>query len=214
MHEIDLLIFDFDGTLVSSGEDIASSVNHMLRKLGLPEHTEQEIISFVGDGTDKLIERAIGKASAGLHSTAVQIFSNHYKEHLMDGTKLYPGARDVLTYFSAKKKLIVTNKLYQFTIQIAQSLDILNYFNAVIARDNYPFCKPDYRLLISLVEEYGVTPDRTAVVGDGINDILLAKQAGAWSCAVLNGLTPRETLLKYKPDFACENLSEIKSIFD
>lgn len=213
MPFIDLMIFDFDGTLVSSGEDIAASVNEMLRIIGLPQRPEEEVIGFVGDGTAKLIERALGPAQQDRYDEALSIFRTHYNEHMLDRTRLYPGITGVLTFFSGKKKLIVTNKLHQFTISMAESLGIKDCFQGIVARDSHPFSKPDHRLLESLMDEYAAQPDRTAVIGDGINDIIMAKGAGAWSCAYLNGLTQRETLLKYQPDFTYEDPSELKLIF-
>lgn len=213
MFRIDLLIFDFDGTLVSSGEDIAASVNEMLRVVGLPQRDEREIIGFVGDGTAKLIERSLGPDHLDRYEEALNLFRTHYSRHMMDRTRLYPGILDVLEFFSGKKKLIVTNKLHQFTFEIAESLGIGDYFQAIVARDSHRFSKPDPRLLESLMGEFGARPDRTAVIGDGINDIIMAKGAGAWSCAHLNGLTPREALLKHQPDFTYEDPSELKSLF-
>lgn len=213
MPFIDLLIFDFDGTLVSSGEDIAVSINEMLRVIGLPQLHEREIIGFVGDGTAKLIERSLGPDHLNRYEEALNLFRAHYSEHMMDRTRLYPGILDVLAFFSGKKKLIVTNKLHQFTVDMAESLGIKDCFQGIVARDSHQFSKPDRRLLESLMGEYAARPDRTAVIGDGINDIIMAKGADAWSCAYMNGLTPREALLKHRPDFTYEDPSELKKIF-
>ncbi len=213
MPVIDLMIFDFDGTLVSSGEDIAGSVNYMLRQIDLPEKTEEEIISFVGDGTVRLIERALGPEGRDRYDEAMQIFTDHYEDHMLDRTCLYPGIRDVLEYFSGKKKLIVTNKRYRFTSKMAKDLGITRYFDDIIARDNYPYVKPDQRLLESLMHKFALGSNRTAVIGDGINDLLLAKSVGAWSCAFLKGLTPREVLLAHDPNFSYEQIDELKRIF-
>ncbi len=208
-----MMIFDFDGTLVSSGEDIAQSVNYMLRKLHLPEREEKEIIGFVGDGTPKLIQRSLGPSAQEKYDEAFRIFLAHYEEHMLDRTRLYEGVEEVLKHFSQKKKVIVTNKRYQFTAQMVKSLGIEKYFEEIIARDNYHFKKPDRRLILSILEKYGIEPEKTAVIGDGINDVILAKSAGAWSCAFLNGLTTRGDLLGLDPDFTCESILELKNIF-
>ena len=214
MPVIELMIFDFDGTLVSSGEDIAASVNYMLRKIQLPERSEEEIISFVGDGTVQLIRRSLGpERCEKYYDEALEIFMNRYEDHLLDRTRLYPGIGEVLEHFSRKTKLIVTNKRHHFTIKIAEALNIARYFDDVIARDNYPYVKPDGRLLEMILRQYRLNAVQTAVIGDGINDVLMAKSAGAWSCAFLNGLTPKDVLLGHEPNFTYSRADELKQIF-
>ncbi|MCX5857020.1 MAG: HAD hydrolase-like protein, partial [Deltaproteobacteria bacterium] len=91
MKPIDLMIFDLDGTLVASGKDIAASVNFALGALGLPTFEESVILEFIGDGVKKLIERSLGRASHDRFEEALNLFSRHYDEHMLDTTVLYPG---------------------------------------------------------------------------------------------------------------------------
>lgn len=218
MVRADLLIFDFDGTLVDSGEDLVISVNHTLRGLGLPERTPGEIISFVGDGVDKLIERALGIDGNGASrhrekfDEALSAFSEHYAGQMLENTRLYPDVKGVLDHFREKRKLIITNKRYRFTIAIADALGITPYFAEIIGRDSYPYAKPDPRVLSDAMGRYNTDGGRTVMIGDGVNDIKMAKQAGALACACLNGLGKREELLGLKPDLVCENLREIKNL--
>ena len=214
MVHVELMIFDFDGTLVSSGEDIVNSVNFMLGQLNLPERNNNEILGFIGDGVDVLIEKSLGSAGLGKFDEAMRLFSRHYESHLMDATELYPGVHKTLLHFREKKKLIVTNKRYRFTVKIAEELGILSFFDDVIGRDNHDFVKPDSRLLVSIMEKFHVPAKETVVIGDGINDLILAKGAGALSCAYLNGLTPREILINHQPDFTYETIQELVNIFD
>jgi phosphoglycolate phosphatase len=208
----DLLIFDFDGTLVTSGEDLVISVNHTRGKLGLPALPAEAIISFVGDGVHKLIERAIGPGAMDRFDEAMQIFTGHYTGQMLKHTRLFPGVIEVLEYFGAKRKLIVTNKRYRFTRAIAEALGIDRYFEEIIGSDNTAYSKPDPRLLEDIMTRYGVKGENTVVVGDGINDIKMAKQAGALVCAFLNGLGSRDELLSLSPDLTCENLLELKNL--
>ncbi|MEN6467325.1 MAG: HAD-IA family hydrolase [Syntrophaceae bacterium] len=212
MIRADLLVFDFDGTLVNSGEDLVISVNHTLRQLDLPACTPGEIISFVGDGVDKLIERSIGTSHMERFDEALQIFTGHYAGQMLEHTRLYPGVKDVLEHFRDKRKLIITNKRYRFTKAIADALGIAPYFVEIIGRDNYPYAKPDPRVLRDAMERYNTDGGRTVVIGDGVNDINMAKQAGALVCACLNGLGRRQELLDLEPDLVCENLREITKL--
>jgi len=213
MRKIGLMVFDFDGTLVYSGDDLAASVNHTLRKLGIPVLDKKKIIGFIGDGVVKLIERSLGDEHRGRFDEAMELFRAHYAQHLLDTTALCPGVLDVLEHFRGTKKVIITNKLYGYTLRIAEALGIDGYFEEVIGMDSLSLRKPDRELLIPLLERYGVGKADTVVIGDGINDILLAKNTGTVSCALLNGLGDRDRLLSLRPDYCCEDIAEMKELF-
>jgi len=213
MKAVELMIFDFDGTLVNSGDDLVTSVNYTLNRLSLPVLPEKKIISFIGDGVQKLMERSLGNFFPEHFDEAMKIFDCYYKEHLLDKTVLIPGAEAVLHHFQNKRKIILTNKLHVYTVQITDALHLTDFFDEIIGADSRPYRKPDRRLIQSLLDQHGVSREKTVVVGDGINDVLLAKNAGVISCAFLNGLGSREELLSLQPDFVCENLSEMMQFF-
>ncbi|NPU84572.1 MAG: HAD-IA family hydrolase [Syntrophaceae bacterium] len=212
MMEADLLIFDLDGTLVSSGGDIAASVNATLRRLGLPERPAGEILRFVGDGVRLLIERSLGGLDGGRFDEALEIFGAHYREHMLDTTRPYPGIEEALRHFAGKRKVILTNKRHAFARPIADALGLAEHFDEVIGADSTPYTKPDLRLLDLVTRRFGVLPGRTAVIGDGVNDVLLARNGGALSCAYLNGLTPRDSLLALNPDCTYEDPAELVTL--
>ena len=206
-------VFDLDGTLVNTGDDLASSVNHTLGVLDIPLLGKEIILTFVGDGIGKLIERSLGNENQHRFDEALGIFKEYYSEHILDKTELYPGVRDVLDYFKDIKKCIVTNKLYSLALSISRGLEIDRYFDDIIGMDSTPYIKPDPCLVRSLLDRYGIERENTVVVGDGRNDMMLAKRSGVTSCAFLNGLSKRETLLSYEPDYTCESIVELKEIF-
>jgi len=213
MKKIDLMIFDLDGTLVSSGTDLAVAVNYTLKELGLPPRPEKEIIGFVGDGIRKLIQRSLGDLREGLVDNALKIFTDYYSDHLLDNTNLYPDVLDVLTNFADKTKIILTNKRYEFTLKIVRGLNLENHFNEIIGADTLPYQKPDARLIDYLLHKYEVKKDKTVMIGDGINDIYVAKNAGIISAAYLNGLGSKDDLLAAKADYYCESLLELNLLF-
>ena len=213
MKKIDLMIFDFDGTLVSTGTDLANAVNFTLKSIGLDKRTEKEIINFVGDGVKKLIQRALGQSNLHRFEEAMTIFSEYYGEHLLDNTFLYPSIEKVLKNFSEKPKVILTNKRTSFTISIARGLKIDQYFAEIIGEGSTAYIKPDRQLVDGLISKYCAARDKTVIIGDGLNDTILARNSGILSCSLLNGLGKREKLLAEKADYYCEDILEINSLF-
>lgn len=214
MKKIDLMIFDFDGTLVATGDDLVNSINHTLKTLHLQEKSKKEIISYVGDGVRVLMERCLGRENLHFHEEAMKIFSDYYGKHLLDHTVLYPHVEDVLKNFADKKKIILTNKRYEFTMMIAGGLKIDKYFTEILGIDSTPYSKPDPRVIGHILEKHQSAPENTLMVGDGINDILVAQKSGILSLGLLNGLGNRDDLLKLKADYYCEDILEMNSLFN
>lgn len=203
------MVFDLDGTLVRSGEDLTVAVNHTLQTLRFSALDANTIKGFVGDGLDTLVKRALGPGDGEYHEQAMAIFYAYYSEHLLDHTALYPDVPTVLDHFADKMKVVVTNKKQRYAMQILKALGIDSYFLEIIGEGGTPYCKPDPRLLHLVMEKWGATPGRTAVIGDGPNDLLLARRAGALCCAFLDGMTERGKLLSLAPDMTCETLSDL-----
>jgi phosphoglycolate phosphatase len=213
MKKVDFIVFDFDGTLVNTGDDITAAVNHTLGALNIPILKKETVIRFVGDGVRKLVKRSLGNENHGKLIEALEILRAYYAEHLLDTTDLYPGVRDVLEYYKDNKKAVVTNKPYSFTLDIARGLKIENYFDDIIGIDSFTYGKPDPRIVDMLLDRYHIGKEKAVVVGDGVNDIMLAKNSGVKSCALLNGYSQREDLLRLEPDYTCESIAELKKIF-
>ena len=213
MKNIDLMIFDFDGTLVNSGGDIASAVNYTLKYFNIPTMENSQIILYIGDGVQKLIEKSIGAHRQHLFGDALKIFSEYYAEHMLDTTALCDSVIEVLELYKNKKKIIITNKRKHYTVAMADGLGISKYFDEIIGADSTPYKKPNPLLLTPILAKFNIRYGNTVVIGDGINDIMLAINTGVLSCALLNGLTQRQELLALHPDFACEGLSELINIF-
>jgi phosphoglycolate phosphatase len=196
--------------LVRSGDDLTAGVNHALKTLGIPALPLETILGFVGDGIPVLMKRALGPYAIEYYGRSMDLFTDYYREHLLDHTTLYPDVPEVLDHFDRKKKIIVTNKTQEFALKITQALGIAAHFREIIGEGSIPFTKPDPRLLQLAMLKWRVTRERTVVIGDGINDVLLARNAGTLSCAFLNGITARDKLLALAPDLICEALSDLK----
>lgn len=212
MIAVKLMVFDLDGTLADTGEDLAGSVNRTLEAMGIGKRPEREILGFVGDGVQRLMKRSLGKGHEHRFEEALARFRDIYAEHLLDHTALYPGVQEVLRHFSDKEKILITNKSRDFTLTLCGALGIASFFRELIAGDSHEFMKPDPRLLLPLLDRYRASRAETLVVGDGKNDILLARNAGVRSCAFLNGIGKREELLELRPDYVIERMSDLEQI--
>jgi phosphoglycolate phosphatase len=213
MKTMDLLIFDLDGTLAATGEDLICSVNYTMEAMGLATLAPERIIGFVGDGSRELMLRSLGSEHRNRIEEAMAIFSAYHDLHLLDHTELYPDVVACLDYYKQKHKVVLTNKNQRYSEKILRDLGIMDYFDQIIGGDAWPYMKPDARLVYLLLETFQVAPERTVMIGDGRNDILLARNAGIMSCACLDGLTQRAILLAMEPDFTCESLAALPSLF-
>jgi phosphoglycolate phosphatase len=119
----------------------------------------------------------------------------------------------VLKKFKEKKKIILTNKTYNFTRMIAAGLKIDQCFTEILGIDSTPYSKPDPRVIDYVLKKHQSAPDNTLMVGDGINDIMVARKSGILSLALLNGLGKRDDLLEQKADYYCEDILEMNSLF-
>ena len=213
MHPVDLLIFDLDGTLVDSKDDIASSVNLTLAELGLPTKEPKVIAGFIGEGVRRLLQQAVGEGQQEPFKKAMRIFRRHYLAHLLDTTRFYPGIEEVLDYFKDKKKAVVTNKPIEYTEKIIDGLKARERFDLILGGDSLNNLKPHPEMLHKVLEEMEVRRDQSVMIGDGINDILAAHAAGIKICAVGYGLGDPVHLKKGEPDFFCERIEELKDLF-
>jgi len=220
------VIFDLDGTVVDSGTDIAAAANHVRREFDLAPVSPAVAIGYVGDGVAKLLRRILGHdaatgrtGAAGRPVTDAQlaaanrVFFEHYEQHCLDHTRLYPGIRDLLHSLRSRHVLLATNKPRAFTERILAGLDVAASFERIVAGDDTPAKKPDPAHLAACLEGIDVAPGDVVVVGDSPNDVLAARALGAVSVAVAYGLTPRERLAASGPDHLVDSVAALAALF-
>lgn len=206
-----LLIFDLDGTLIDSSEDIVISTNAMLRHMGRPEIDQKTVNSYVGDGVGMLVQRALAvDPSTSEFERAQDYFVNYYRRHSLEHTRLYPDIQDALRELqsSGYKLAVLTNKPARISNDILGALQVTDYFFRVIGGDTLSVKKPDPRGIELLVQESALTPDRALMIGDSDVDVQTARNAGIKACGVLWGLKP-ESLEVVKPDFTAADAGEL-----
>ena len=186
------VLFDLDGTLIDSVQDLALAVNHALAGLGLPERPIAEISGFVGEGARRLLERSVG-ARAELVEPALTLWWEHYQEHLLDHTALYPGIAGLLE--AARVPLAVhTNKPGALARRILDGLGVLDHFVAVMGGDEAPR-KPDPAGTRILLGRMGISGAEALYVGDSVIDLELARAVPLLVASVTWGLVPEERLV-------------------
>jgi phosphoglycolate phosphatase len=174
------VIFDLDGTLIDSREDLATGVNLMRGDFGLAPLPLSTVVGYVGDGVHKLCERALKDTGIVLED-ALPHMRRHYCEHLLDRTVLYPGAAEGLeTLRQAGFELaVVTNKPEGPSNTILNGLGVADRFRFIIGGGSKFQLKPDPQALLHIMNETGVAPDRTWMVGDHYTDLESGRRAGA-----------------------------------
>jgi len=210
-----LLIFDLDGTLIDSAPDLAESVNYTLRTLGKKEVSLENVRSFLGNGAEKLITRALSGGSDIWESEEVQkalrIFKNHYKNNVCNKTFLYEGVKETLEKLPYKKA-IVTNKPYEFVEPILENLDIKKHFELWLGGESLKEKKPSPKPLLYVCERLGFSPQNAVMIGDSKNDILAGKNAGIKTVAVTYGYNYGEDVRKYEPDVVINKFEELLEV--
>jgi len=201
----EVLLFDFDGTLIDSKVDIATAVNLTLGDLGLPLRSVEEIFSFVGDGVKRLLRLSVGEDNPDKYDQALSVFRHHYLEHCVETTKWYPGIWDVLHHYKDRRKVIVTNKSLEYTLAIVDGLQARDLFQHVEAPRDTTELKPEPVMLERALEVLGADPADTVMIGDSTNDVRAAQAAGIRACAVGYGYGNRERVAALHPDFYCES---------
>jgi phosphoglycolate phosphatase len=183
-----LVVFDLDGTLVDSAEDIARSVNELLSDLGRPTLPHERIVSYVGNGVHRLLERSMGGAAPEEIGAAVAPYLSIYRRRLLDHTRPYPGVIEALEALRGGPTLaVLTNKPVSESIAILEGLGLRRYFRAVYGGDSFARKKPDPIGILHLLEETGSTREETLLVGDSAVDAETARRASVRSCLVTYG---------------------------
>jgi len=184
-----LVVFDLDGTLVDSREDLAASTNDVLVSLGADPLPMNAIVRMVGDGARTLVQRALAQAHCEADvDAALASFHQHYAARLLDTTRPYPGIETILAVISASARLaVLTNKPLVPTQRLLDHFGWTSRFGRVIGGDG-PFArKPDPAGLLDLMAWADAGPEETLMVGDSMVDVDVAHRAGATMCVASYG---------------------------
>lgn len=196
---IKAVLFDLDGTLLNTLDDLGDSTNYALGLYGLPSHSIEEYKYFVGNGMRKLIERAVPQGSSPQTVDKVfDAFMEYYGKHYADKTAPYDGAVKMLNDVKSKGKIIavITNKADSSAQQVVADYFGKDLFNLVFGqREGIP-TKPDPTLTLMAMKELGVTPQECIFVGDSGMDVATGVNSGAYPVGVLWGFRKADELME------------------
>lgn len=195
------LVFDLDGTLVDTKDDLAEAVNVALAAVGLPRQDPRILWGYVGQGARKLIERALGPAQTDRADDAMAVFMPWYREHLLDHAAVYDGLRPVVDVLVAEgaRCSILTNKPEDMSHAIVDGLALRTCFPRLIGGDSLPVKKPDPAGLLALVSATDVPEAATLMIGDSAVDVATGRNAGVATCGVLWGFNG-SAVVESRPD--------------
>lgn len=205
------VIFDLDGTLLNTLEDLAEAGNYALEKQGLPVHEIEKYKYFIGNGIPKLIERIMpqGSSQAQLEQTH-RLFSEYYEAHKCDKTAPYEGITELIDNIRAKgiKTAVATNKAHKFAVEMVKNY-FGDSFDMIIGQSDGRPKKPDPACVLEIQHSWSFAKNEILYVGDSGVDMLTAKNGGFDSCGVLWGYREREELLSEGAVYLADNAEEL-----
>ena len=208
------VVFDMDGTILDTLEDLRSSVNHALRLHGLPERSSREVRSFLGSGMIKLVHRAVPEGTdAETEAAVLEAHKAYYPKHCAEQTRPYPGICELLKCLrdAGIKTAVVSNKSDENVKALVREYFDGLFTVAVGAREGVPR-KPSPELMQIALKELGVTKEEALYVGDSDVDVDTAKQAGLRMITVLWGFRDKEELIEAGAETFAEDSRELKEL--
>ncbi len=220
MFKPKMVLIDVDGTLVDSVPDLAYCVDEMMKQLAMPVRGEAAVRQWVGNGVQRLVERALtndldGMPETALFERAMPIFMDLYAENTSKRSCLYPGVQEGLDYLQNCKGLkvgCVTNKAAQFTHPLLKDLGIFDRFEIVISGDTLSEKKPHPLPLLHAAETLGVKPEDSLMLGDSKSDVKAARAAGFQIICMTYGYNHGEDIRNYAPDAVIDSMAELSNL--
>jgi len=215
-----LVLFDLDGTLVDSVPDLHACINEMLTAMGRDLYAEELVRSWVGNGVDRLVKRALtndmtAEPEDALFVRAIGLFSDTYAINCSRYSHVFPGVMEGLAYLRTQKVHIacVTNKAERFTLPLLKSLGLSEWMEVTVSGDTLEKCKPDPMPLLHVAKELGVEPADSVMVGDSRHDMKAARAAGFRAVAVPYGYNHGDDISAANPDMIIESIADIHKLF-
>jgi phosphoglycolate phosphatase len=202
-----LIIFDLDGTLVDTVQDITNALNYALMSHGIKNLNVKETMKLVGEGVTRLVEKVLPEGKEYLKDDVMKKFLKYYSENLIENSKEFPHVRETLENLNHFKKAVISNKRETLSKRLLKERDLKKYFDLIVGSDTAGERKPSPIPVLYAISKLSVRPEESIVVGDSYYDIEAGKMAGTKTVAVTYGYQPKE-LLK-EANYVIDDLREL-----
>ena len=208
------VIFDLDGTLLNTLGDLTGAVNHALSAHGFPTHTEAEVRTYIGDGVKQLIARScpVGTDQA-TRQAVLEAYLPHYAAHNMDLTAPYPGVLELMADLKdAGYHLGVVSNKHAPGVKALTARYFEGLLDIAVGGDGTRPLKPAPDNLLFAIEQMGVSAEEVWYVGDSVQDVQTARNAGVDCIAVTWGFQDEDRLVAENPTALADGAEEVKAI--
>jgi phosphoglycolate phosphatase len=214
MRLFDLALFDLDGTLVDSKDDIAAALGAALVELGLPSLPPERVVGMIGGGVSALAERALPPERRGERDHLVTVFRRHYGAHLLDRTRFYDGVPELLSRARDEglRCAVATNKPAAFARSIVEGLGAASWFIATVGEGEGVPPKPDPTCVQRIRAASDAPLPRALFVGDSPIDLATARAARIPAALVTWGYTSREALRAAGPEHLVDDVRALERV--
>ena len=213
--------FDLDGTLIDTALGLSQAVDLALYALELPVAGEERVVTWIGNGADIMMQRALKwslkdkEPDLAQLNMARKLFDRYYAETVEEGSFLFPGVAATLAALKEKglQLAVVTNKPTSFVMPLLEDLGIAQYFQTIIGGDDVKEKKPHPEALYKVMETLGLAADELLFVGDSRNDIQAAQAAGCPSVGLTWGYNYGEAIGLSNPDVVFDRFADLLPAF-
>jgi HAD superfamily hydrolase (TIGR01509 family) len=207
------IIFDFDGTLIDSRNDIAGAQLWVLNQLGVTHYRLEELFPHIGKSLQVTFTHLLPPAMHHQIDQAVGMYREYYLPRALLTTTLFPGVRGTLDALQARgvRMAVASTKKELQLRRVAEHFTITRYFVQLQGSDDIPY-KPDPFIVKKIIAEQKWDPGETLMVGDTDNDILAGQRAGIATCAVTYGSLTEEQVKAFSPDYVIRRLPELLGV--
>ncbi len=203
---VELVVFDLDGTLVDSREDICRAVNAGITAIGGQRRSGKEIIPHIGRPLNDIFGDLLPGELRAMAGRAAEIFRAYFFDHCADTSRLCPGVRECLEDLKPVSRAIATTKMTFMAERVVEQMGIAHQFDLVQGSDGIP-PKPDPAVLSLVLRRLRKEPCRSWMVGDTVYDVRAGKSAGMRTCAVTYGIGTVDDLERAGPDLLLDTLA-------
>lgn len=204
----ELVVFDLDGTLVDSREDIAASLNAALEAVGAPLRSDVDLYPHIGRPLDVIFRELLHPGLRAHVEGACQVYRDHYFDNCSQNSTVYPGVTECLDGLAGLVLAIATTKRTLQARRVAQVMGLEPHFDLIHGTDGIPY-KPDPAVLHQVLEILDKPAAGSWMVGDTVHDMRAGRAAGMRTAAVTYGIGERADLLAERPDLLLDTLADL-----